>query len=103
MLPTLRNAGATAKNSTAMAMAPMRAPTSGRARIRESAERVTTLSSAGVVVTVVISGHRVPLAANSETASMLVLSMNDGPVATLAPPPRVLPLVLYSHSASTAR
>ena len=94
MLVTLRNAGATAKNSKATATAPMSAPTSGRPMKLAAAERVATRSSVGVVVAVVMSGHRVPLAANSATASTLDESMNDGPVATFWPPPMVLPLLM---------
>src|SRR3954468_9219384 len=110
MLLALRNAGATARKSRATAMAPMRAPTSGRPKKLAATERVTTRSSAGAFVIVVISvtfrrssgGHRVPLAANWETCAMFDLSMKAGPVATLLPPPSVLPLVLYSQSPSTA-
>src|SRR5215468_2438276 len=44
--------------------------------------------------------YLVPRSANTDTLAMLVLSMNDGPVSTVWPPPRMLPLTLYSHSAS---
>src|SRR3954468_16988567 len=57
MLLALRNAGATARKSTATAMAPISAPTSGRLKKLAERERVTTRSSAGLVVVVVISAH----------------------------------------------
>src|SRR4051794_24279709 len=68
MLPALRKAGATAKKSTATARAPMSAPTSGRPRMLAAAERVTTRSSAGVVVRVAISDHLPPSSATSTRA-----------------------------------
>src|SRR5664279_4701545 len=94
MLATFRNAGADAKKSRATAMAPMSAPTSGRPRKLAVAERVLTRASVGVAVTVAMSGHRVPLAANLATSAMFFESMNAGPVATFWPPPIVSPLVL---------
>src|SRR3954465_123087 len=57
MLLALRNAGATARKSTATRPAPVSAPTSGRLKKLAAAERVTTRSSAGLVVVVVISDH----------------------------------------------
>ncbi len=51
-----------------------------------------------------VSGHRVPAAANRATADTFDLVTNAGPVSTGAvPPPLTLPLVRYSHRASTAR
>src|SRR5690606_33723275 len=48
--------------------------------------------------------HRVPFSAYSAISSMFSWSTNAGPVSTgSVPPPLVLPLFTYSHSASTAR
>ena len=46
--------------------------------------------------------YLVPRSAYTATLPMLLLSMNDGPVSTVWPPPRVLALTLYSHSESIA-
>ena len=98
MLSMLRNAGAVRKKRIAIATAPMKAPTAGMPRRVDRNDRVCTRSSppttGGVVVAVLMTCYRVPLAAKPATASTLVLSMNAGPVATFWPPPRVLPFVL---------
>ena len=95
MFSTLRNAGAVTRKSRATATAPMRAPTAGIPNRVDRADRVLTRSSwVAVVVTVAISGHLVPFAANCSTCAMLLESMKAGPVATGLPPPITLPLVL---------
>src|SRR5918911_516041 len=79
MLATWRNAGATAKKSTATAIAPISAPTSGRPRKLAVAERVATRSSVGVVVTVVISDHlpRSPRAVRGELGDLPDVGLVD--------------------------
>src|SRR5437660_12923004 len=98
-----------------MTMAPAMAPASGRARNRASGDLRATRSSvlgggatgASAVVAMsfpfcaAIQRQRVPRAAYLATASTLLLSTKAGPVNTVAPPPRELPLVRYSHRAST--
>jgi len=81
-------------------MAPIRAPTSGRLSRIATKERVATRSSRpvaepwGAVAVVAMSGHRVPRLAYSKTCATLLWSTKDGPVSTMSPPPRTLPLVL---------
>jgi hypothetical protein len=48
-----------------------------------------------------LGNYRVPRWAYTETVATLLLSMNDGPVSTVWPPPMTSPLVRYSHSEST--
>ena len=50
-----------------------------------------------------VTPYRVPLAAYFAMESMLLLSMNAGPVSTGVPPPIVLRLLMYSHKESMAR
>src|SRR5215475_155144 len=113
-----------------MTIAPASAPASGRANSRARPDLRPTRSSligGGVTSACNVSlmgssqlrpwrGHRraagdpphgvlylVPRCAKTATLAMLLLSMNDGPVSTVSPPPRMLPFTLYSHSESMDR
>src|SRR5690349_7993082 len=107
-----------------MTIAPISEPISGRVSSLDSGDRRATRSSldggdlttsrvwlmktsescdTGRGATIGVAPrwyYRVPPAANLPTKSTLLLSTRNGPVSVGLPPPRMLPLALYSHSES---
>ena len=74
-----------------------------RVRRRAAEEQLRQGAQAGTAGPAGVTPYRVPLAAYFAMESMLLLSMNAGPVSTGVPPPIVLRLLMYSHKESMAR